>query len=64
MKRTALAIFCLFLTAPLFAQRPPWSQSELDSYVSSVMKEFRVPGIGLAVVKDGRVVVAKGYGVR
>src|SRR3989338_10561885 len=64
MKRTALAIFCLFLTAPLFAQRPPWSQSELDAYVSSVMKEFRVPGIGLAVVKDGRVVVAKGYGVR
>lgn len=63
MKRTALAIFCLFLTAPLLAQRPPWSQSELDSYVSSVMKEFRVPGIGLAVVKDGRVVVAKGYGV-
>jgi len=28
------------------------------------MKTFDVPGIGLAVVKDGKVVVAKGYGVR
>ena len=28
------------------------------------MKSFEVPGIALAVVKDGKVVVAKGYGVR
>lgn len=58
--------FCalFFVSASLFAQRPPWSPSELDSYVSDVMKEFRVPGVSLAVVKDGKVVVAKGYGVR
>jgi CubicO group peptidase (beta-lactamase class C family) len=28
------------------------------------MKTFEVPGMGIAVVKDGRVVLAKGYGVR
>jgi len=28
------------------------------------MDSFEVPGISLAIVKDGRVVVAKGYGVR
>lgn len=28
------------------------------------MKRFEVPGIGVAVVKDGRTVFAKGYGVR
>jgi CubicO group peptidase (beta-lactamase class C family) len=28
------------------------------------MDAFEVPGIGLAIVKDGRVAVAKGYGVR
>jgi CubicO group peptidase (beta-lactamase class C family) len=28
------------------------------------MKTFDVPGVGVAVVKDGEVVFAKGYGVR
>ena len=28
------------------------------------MKEFGVPGLSVAIVKDGKVVVAKGYGVR
>ncbi|MCI0707834.1 MAG: serine hydrolase [Ignavibacteriae bacterium] len=40
------------------------SQSGLDKYVAQVMKEFEVPGISVAVVKDGKVLVAKGYGVR
>src|SRR5687767_1168279 len=37
---------------------------DLDVYVERVMKEFEVPGLALSVVKDGVVVVAKGYGVR
>jgi hypothetical protein len=28
------------------------------------MKTFTVPGLSVAIVKDGRVVLAKGYGVR
>ena len=28
------------------------------------MKAFNVPGISLAIVKDGKVIVAKGYGIR
>jgi len=28
------------------------------------MKTFHVPGVSLAVVKDGKVVLAKGYGVK
>ena len=28
------------------------------------MKTFEVPGMAVAVVKDGKVVLAKGYGVR
>jgi CubicO group peptidase (beta-lactamase class C family) len=37
---------------------------DIDAYVERVRATFKVPGISLAVVKDGRVVVAKGYGVR
>ncbi|MGH8127750.1 MAG: serine hydrolase [Gammaproteobacteria bacterium] len=36
----------------------------LDSYVHKVMKQWQVPGLAIAVVKDGKVVLAKGYGVR
>ena len=35
-----------------------------DAYVTQVMNAFEVPGLGLTVVKDGAVVLAKGYGVR
>ena len=35
-----------------------------DAYVDSVMAAFRVPGVSVAIVKDGRVVLARGYGVR
>ena len=38
--------------------------ADLDAYVSSVLTTFEVPGLALAVVKDGKVVAAKGYGVR
>src|SRR5574341_1281761 len=47
--------------ASLAAQAPP---KDLDAYVTRAMRQFEVPGIALAIVKDGQVVVAKGYGVR
>jgi CubicO group peptidase (beta-lactamase class C family) len=46
------------------AQMPAALPPDLDQYVARVMKEFSVPGLALAVVKDGRVVLAKGYGAR
>jgi CubicO group peptidase (beta-lactamase class C family) len=35
-----------------------------DALVARAMKTFEVPGLCVAVVKDGKVVLAKGYGVR
>lgn len=37
---------------------------EFDSYVEKVRKEWKVPGMSLAVVKGGQVIFKKGYGVR
>lgn len=37
---------------------------DLRADVERVMKEFDVPGIAIAVVKDGKVVAAEGFGVR
>lgn len=34
----------------------------VDEYVKAEMAQQRIPGLSLAVVKDGRVVLARGYG--
>lgn len=39
------------------------SESKLDDVVSRSMKTFNVPGIAVAIIKDGKVVISKGYGV-
>ncbi|KAK0338757.1 hypothetical protein LTR94_037291, partial [Friedmanniomyces endolithicus] len=36
----------------------------LEADVNRVLKTFDVPGIAIAVVKDGKVVVTQGFGVR
>jgi CubicO group peptidase (beta-lactamase class C family) len=37
---------------------------DLEAYVANSMKTFDVPGMAVAIVKDGKIAVAKGYGVR
>lgn len=37
---------------------------QLDAYVAKVMNEWQVPGLSIAVVKDDRVLLSKGYGVK
>jgi len=61
-----LILFSVFTILPVFtlAQHAPWSAAEFDSYIGRVMKRFQVPGLCVAVVKNGRVVLAKGYVVR
>ena len=46
---------------PLVAQQPP---PDIDRYVEKVMSTFQVPGVAITIVKDGKVVLAKGYGVK
>ena len=50
---------CLFALAV-----PAFAQDYLDNAVEQARKEFNVPGIAVAIVKDGKVAAEKGYGVR
>jgi CubicO group peptidase (beta-lactamase class C family)/dienelactone hydrolase len=36
----------------------------LDAYVNDALKAWKVPGLGLAIVRNDSVIYAKGYGVR
>jgi CubicO group peptidase (beta-lactamase class C family) len=69
------ALFMGLCAAPigLLAQAPasvgeqanlPAQLQDFDAYVEAVREEFDVPGIAVAIVKDGRVVLERGYGVR
>ncbi len=42
----------------------PVQLRDFDAYVEGVRKQFDVPGIAVAIVKDGQVVLQRGYGVR
>ena len=53
--------------APAQQAAPPVTADRLaafDARVEAVRAQFDVPGIAVAIVKDGQVVLARGYGVR
>ncbi len=64
-KRPLLGFLISVITTATLAQSAPSAPPpDLDAYVASSMKTFDVPGMSVAIVKDGKVLVAKGYGVR
>src|SRR3954462_3147995 len=56
--------FALFLLLYVLPQTTARAAPDIDAVVQRAMTTFEVPGISLAIVKDGKVVVSKGYGVR
>jgi len=54
------------LAAPAKPAAPtePALLAGLDAYVDQAMRNWQTPGLAIAVVKDGKTVFAKGYGVR
>src|ERR1700751_1919533 len=49
------------------AQSPeptPKSLADFDAIVTKAMADSQVPGISVAIVRDGKVVYAKGFGYR
>src|SRR5262249_42340086 len=69
MSRSRLLLLCCAVSFFTILQAPSAGADEgplkgLDEYVQKAMKEWEVPGLGLTVIKDDKVVLAKGYGVR
>lgn len=64
----ALAIFMLsFWASSLTAQQtklPDFIGNKLDAYIQKGMKDWRIPGMAVAIVKDDKIVFMKGYGVK
>jgi len=61
-----LSLFILSFS-PAFAgpqiSEPPQLQG-FDAFATDIMAEWKVPGLAIAVVQDGRIVYARGFGYR
>src|SRR6218665_132762 len=64
-------LLLLFICAPAFAQKkktkavaPVDTLKELDTFVGKMLAEWAVPGTALCIVKNGKLLYAKGYGVK
>jgi CubicO group peptidase (beta-lactamase class C family) len=55
-----LALLCLQATG----QQQPNPADQFDAYVQSGLKRWRTPGMSIVVVKDGKVLFKKGFGVQ
>jgi CubicO group peptidase (beta-lactamase class C family) len=60
----ALAALHLLFSGIAAAQTTTPNLNGFDGFVEQVMKDWKVPGIAVAIVKDGKVVYAQGYGYR
>ncbi len=64
MKSLSIAILSCLILSLSSAQTPSFISDSLDSYITKGMRQWQVPGLAIAIVKDGKVVAMKGYGVR
>jgi len=56
-------LFILFLSGILYAQSQGVDLQKLDAYFEKTAKDWGIPGMSIGIVKDGKIVFSKGYGV-
>jgi CubicO group peptidase (beta-lactamase class C family) len=65
MKRKSFLFLLLFIFPVfVFAQDYSAKLAEIDAYAEKARVDWNVPGLAIAIVKDDKVIFAKGYGVR
>ena len=55
--------FALFLLSFVFLNAQV-EEKKLDELIKNTLKTFDVPGMSVGIIKDGKIVYAKGFGVR
>ena len=65
-RRCLLVIAALFIVAPVSRGRAQTADplAGLDGYISSAMKDWKIPGLAVGIVKGDSAVFARGFGVR
>lgn len=53
----------LLLGTHLYAQ-PTFIKDSLETYIRQGMKDYDIPGLSIAIIKDGKTVMLRGFGVK
>ncbi len=64
MKNLFIILAMSFISHSIFAQLLSAQLKEFDAYAEKSRAAWQMPGMAVAVVKDGKVIFKKGYGVR
>jgi len=72
MKKRIAQAFCLLIVLFLLISTPFSAEKKtqkvdlkgFDTFVTKTMEEWKVPGLGISIVKDGKVIFSKGFGFR
>lgn len=62
LKSKIFVFICFFLAASSIASAQVITPDSIDHLVNRTLKTFDVPGIAVAVVKDDKIIFARGYG--
>lgn len=67
MKKLSISLLSfLFVYVLSFAQNEPDYSNivkSADEYAQKVVKEWQIPGVSFSIIKDGKLLLTKGYGV-
>lgn len=61
--KNLLSLFLLLFIINLSVEAQKISSRQIDKIVEKTLKNFNVPGMAVAVIKDGKLIHAKGYGI-
>lgn len=67
MQKTFITFLYLLFLTKAGAQTdtvPSFIKDSIDTYVNRALKEWKIPGVAVCVVKNGKVELMRGYGVK
>ncbi|HSP87131.1 MAG TPA: serine hydrolase domain-containing protein, partial [Ignavibacteriaceae bacterium] len=66
MNKKLLSVFVLLFALNISSQTkiPAFINDSLDGYVEKALTTWQIPGVAVCIVKDGEVVLSKGYGIQ
>jgi CubicO group peptidase (beta-lactamase class C family) len=64
MKMKLLLTLLAFVWFTTVKAQPSFIKDSLENYIQQGMKQWEIPGLAIVIVKDGKIVLMKGYGVK
>jgi len=44
--------------------QPKFVTDSIDAYINREMQRWQIPGLAIAIIKDGKVIISRGYGIK